>query len=197
MKLDRGIVQQVHRDPARQALVAGLAHFAGRTGAVLVAEGVETEAEARQLRRLGVTLGQGYRLGRPVRATRVAVLPTGLSRPPATARTGARASDPSIVDGDLAHAVNLGSTLAAALHEAGIPGVTELRALGSAAAWERLRHGQPRLATGTTLLQLEGAIRGIRITQIPPPERARLRLFAKRGEGSQPAPPKPMTPPTA
>ena len=72
VKLDRAIVQEIHRDPARQALVAGLVHFAAMTDSVLVAEGVETAAEARQLRLLGVALGQGFRLGRPVSAERIA-----------------------------------------------------------------------------------------------------------------------------
>jgi len=65
VKLDRAIVRRVDRDPARQALVAGLVDFATRTGAILIAEGVETEAEVREVHRLGVPLAQGYRLGRP------------------------------------------------------------------------------------------------------------------------------------
>lgn len=193
VKLERGIVRRVHRDPARQALVAGLVHFAGRTGAVLVAEGVETEAEARQLGRLGVTLGQGYRLGRPVFATGVASAPTGLARPPVSARAGAR-----VADDDLARAVNVGPTLGAALRRAGIGNLTELRRLGSVAAWERLGRIQPSLATGATLLRLEGATRGIRVTQLPTAERARLRLLAKGDrEGAQPASSTRRTPPTA
>src|SRR5439155_21448790 len=67
VKLDRTIVHAIGHDPARQALVAGMAHFAGRTGAPLIGEGVETEAEARDLVRRGVLLGQGYHLGRPGR----------------------------------------------------------------------------------------------------------------------------------
>ena len=69
VKLDRGIVRQIHRDPARQALVAGMVHFAGKTGAILVAEGIETDPEAYEIQRLGVTLAQGYRLGRPAPAS--------------------------------------------------------------------------------------------------------------------------------
>ena len=52
----------------RQALIAGMVHFANETGCVLVAEGIETEAERRALRRLGVSFGQGFLLGRPAPA---------------------------------------------------------------------------------------------------------------------------------
>jgi len=41
-------------------------YFAGQTGCQLLAEGIEVEEERSTLRRLGVTLGQGYLLGRPV-----------------------------------------------------------------------------------------------------------------------------------
>ncbi|MEX1172797.1 MAG: EAL domain-containing protein, partial [Chloroflexota bacterium] len=187
VKLDRGIVRQIHRDPARQALVAGLVHFAAKTQAILVAEGVETEAEARDLRRLGVTLAQGYRLGRPALAGRVTP-PLATVVCPAhvmPARDDGRRSAPATAD-DIGHAVNIGVTLAAALREVGLTSVADLRALGALAAWERLRQDRPRLASGTTLLQLEGATRGIRVTQLSPAERARLRLFVRLGrEGPQ------------
>lgn len=65
VKLDIGLVRDIDHDLARQALAAGLVHFATQTGIVLVAEGVETEAEAQTLRVLGVRLGQGYLFGRP------------------------------------------------------------------------------------------------------------------------------------
>lgn len=65
VKLDRGLVARIHADPARQALVAGLVHFAGRVGLRLIAEGVETQADRRTLLRLGVRIGQGYLFGRP------------------------------------------------------------------------------------------------------------------------------------
>ena len=65
VKLDRGWVNGIDSDPARQALVAGLESFASRTGSTLIAEGVETEAELETLKGLRVDLGQGYLLGRP------------------------------------------------------------------------------------------------------------------------------------
>jgi EAL domain-containing protein (putative c-di-GMP-specific phosphodiesterase class I) len=65
VKLDRGWITGIDTDPARQALVAGLESFASRTGSMLIAEGIETEAELDTVRGLRVELGQGFLLGRP------------------------------------------------------------------------------------------------------------------------------------
>ena len=67
IKLDITLVRGIEGDPGRQALVAGMVHFARQTGSTLLAEGIETPAEARLLRELGVDLGQGYLFGRPER----------------------------------------------------------------------------------------------------------------------------------
>jgi EAL domain-containing protein (putative c-di-GMP-specific phosphodiesterase class I)/FixJ family two-component response regulator len=66
MKLDSEWVRGLSGDVARQALVAGLASFADSTGTRLIAEGIETEEELAAVRRLGIRLGQGYLLGRPI-----------------------------------------------------------------------------------------------------------------------------------
>jgi EAL domain-containing protein (putative c-di-GMP-specific phosphodiesterase class I) len=60
IKLDLALVRDIDTDPARQALAAGMRHFAALTGTTLIAEGVETEGEARSIRQLGVELAQGY-----------------------------------------------------------------------------------------------------------------------------------------
>jgi EAL domain-containing protein (putative c-di-GMP-specific phosphodiesterase class I) len=65
VKLDRSWVCDIHIDPTRQALVAGLSHFARTTGCELVAEGIESESEREMLTELDVSLGQGYLLGAP------------------------------------------------------------------------------------------------------------------------------------
>jgi EAL domain-containing protein (putative c-di-GMP-specific phosphodiesterase class I)/CheY-like chemotaxis protein len=65
VKLDISIVRDVDRDPARQALVAGLMHFSEKTPCAVIAEGIETNEELETLRSLGVSIGQGYLLGRP------------------------------------------------------------------------------------------------------------------------------------
>lgn len=81
VKLDIALVRAIERDPARQALVAGMVYFAVQTGCQLIAEGIETTAERNTLRSLGVNLGQGYLLGRPEPA------PAG-EREPARRRSG-------------------------------------------------------------------------------------------------------------
>lgn len=68
IKVDAGLVRGVDGDPSRQALIVALLHFAGATGAEVIAEGIETDAELAVLRRLGVGLGQGYLLARPAPA---------------------------------------------------------------------------------------------------------------------------------
>jgi EAL domain-containing protein (putative c-di-GMP-specific phosphodiesterase class I)/CheY-like chemotaxis protein len=65
IKLDITWVRGIDDDPARQALVAGIHHFATLTNCRIVAEGVETEAETAALRRLGVDFGQGFLYGHP------------------------------------------------------------------------------------------------------------------------------------
>lgn len=69
VKLDIGLVREIDHDDVRQALVAGIVYFAKKSGCQLIAEGIETPGERDQLRSLGVDLGQGYLLGRPVPST--------------------------------------------------------------------------------------------------------------------------------
>jgi EAL domain-containing protein (putative c-di-GMP-specific phosphodiesterase class I)/DNA-binding response OmpR family regulator len=65
VKLDASLVHDIHTDPARQALVAGIEYFATETDCRLIAEGIEQDDELEVLSRLDVELGQGYLLGRP------------------------------------------------------------------------------------------------------------------------------------
>ncbi len=65
IKLDISLVRGVDADPSKASLCTALAAFAHATGAVLVAEGVETPAEALAVERLGADLAQGYFFGRP------------------------------------------------------------------------------------------------------------------------------------
>jgi EAL domain-containing protein (putative c-di-GMP-specific phosphodiesterase class I) len=67
VKLDVSLIREVDSDVARRSLVSGLCHFTAEIGAVCVAEGVETDAQARALRELGVGFGQGWHLGPPRR----------------------------------------------------------------------------------------------------------------------------------
>jgi EAL domain-containing protein (putative c-di-GMP-specific phosphodiesterase class I) len=68
VKLDMGWIRGIEADRSRQALVAGLQLFATQSGGTLIAEGIETEAELKTLRDIGVDMGQGYFIGRPAPA---------------------------------------------------------------------------------------------------------------------------------
>ena len=79
--------------------MAGLVHFAARTGSQVIAEGIETEAERAMVAELGVTLGQGYLLARPASVETV-----GGGPETATARRG------STEDGEPDQASDVGSS---------------------------------------------------------------------------------------
>ncbi|RZU51431.1 EAL domain-containing protein (putative c-di-GMP-specific phosphodiesterase class I) [Krasilnikovia cinnamomea] len=63
IKLDRSIVAGIADDTVLSVVTHALAELAGVTGARLVAEGIETEADATALEGLGVDLGQGWHFG--------------------------------------------------------------------------------------------------------------------------------------
>lgn len=65
IKLDISLTRGIDGDTGRLAMSAALVTFAERTGCMVVAEGVETQAELETLRNIGVHFGQGYLLGRP------------------------------------------------------------------------------------------------------------------------------------
>ena len=85
IKLDMCLTRHIDADAARRSLASALVRFASETGALLVAEGIETEAELLTLRALGVQLGQGYLLGRPFTLGDAMVLTTQNSADPARA----------------------------------------------------------------------------------------------------------------
>lgn len=65
LKLDRTLVRGIDRDPSQRLLIDALTGYAQRTGAEIVAEGIETESELEVIRALGISYGQGYLLARP------------------------------------------------------------------------------------------------------------------------------------
>jgi EAL domain-containing protein (putative c-di-GMP-specific phosphodiesterase class I)/DNA-binding NarL/FixJ family response regulator len=67
LKLDMVLCRDV-REPARAALARALVSFAQETGSVVIAEGIEQRDDLEALRELGVEMGQGYLLSRPVAA---------------------------------------------------------------------------------------------------------------------------------
>jgi EAL domain-containing protein (putative c-di-GMP-specific phosphodiesterase class I) len=74
IKIDMSIVRNCDTEQRKQRLIDLLAKFSDATGALMVAEGVETEAEAAVLRKCGAHLLQGYLFHKPEIG-----LPRGLS----------------------------------------------------------------------------------------------------------------------
>jgi EAL domain-containing protein (putative c-di-GMP-specific phosphodiesterase class I) len=65
VKLDRALVQDLHRRPRQQKLVAIVVHLCNELGATVVAEGIETYNEFRAVRDSGAEYGQGFLFARP------------------------------------------------------------------------------------------------------------------------------------
>src|SRR3954451_8930017 len=103
IKLDRSLIEGVHSDSAKAALVEFFVMFARRVGAGVCTEGIETLEELRELINLGVSYGQGYLLGRPaepwpeVSPEITRALATGaLKAHPAQRRGGVTPARPSV-----------------------------------------------------------------------------------------------------
>jgi EAL domain-containing protein (putative c-di-GMP-specific phosphodiesterase class I) len=65
VKLDIQLVRSIDSNGPRQAIVRALVQACDDLGIDVLAEGVETQAEQRWFRRVGVRLFQGYLYGRP------------------------------------------------------------------------------------------------------------------------------------
>jgi diguanylate cyclase (GGDEF)-like protein len=65
VKIDLSLVQRGVLQESSLAVLRGLREMARRSGATVVAEGVETPEQLVALRRLGISAAQGYLLGRP------------------------------------------------------------------------------------------------------------------------------------
>ena len=60
IKLDMALIRNIHLNPARQTILAGLVFIARTMGVAILAEGVESREEMIVLRAAGVRLFQGY-----------------------------------------------------------------------------------------------------------------------------------------
>ena len=65
IKIDMDLVQDIARDPVKQAIVEGVVVMARRLGLELIAEGIEQIEDLRLLVDLGVRYHQGFLLARP------------------------------------------------------------------------------------------------------------------------------------
>jgi diguanylate cyclase (GGDEF)-like protein len=68
LKIDRSFVDRLGRDPEATTIVEMIIGVAGTLNLLVIAEGVENEAQADELQQLGCTLFQGYHFGRPAPA---------------------------------------------------------------------------------------------------------------------------------
>lgn len=65
VKIDRFFIHDIASDPLKFEAVRAMQHFANASGAKLVAEGIENEADLIVVRDMGIGCGQGYFFGRP------------------------------------------------------------------------------------------------------------------------------------
>lgn len=65
LKVDLSLVQRSGAEGPSNAVLGSVVELATRTGALVVAEGVEQARQVDALRALGIEAGQGYHLGRP------------------------------------------------------------------------------------------------------------------------------------
>jgi diguanylate cyclase (GGDEF)-like protein len=65
IKIDMHFVQGVDHDPIKLQFLKSIQHIADSCETRVIAEGVETEAELRVVKDLGIALGQGYFIARP------------------------------------------------------------------------------------------------------------------------------------
>ncbi len=65
IKLDRSLIQDIHKDGPKQAFVSGLVKAAQISKTTILAEGVELWEEAEVLKDMGIELIQGFLLHRP------------------------------------------------------------------------------------------------------------------------------------
>ena len=77
LKIDRSFIAKLGDGPEHDTLVSGIIHLAQGLGLQVVAEGIETETQARRLTELGCRLAQGFHFGRPQQWNRASLTGTG------------------------------------------------------------------------------------------------------------------------
>lgn len=65
VKVDMHFIQGINLDPLKLQFVRSIQEIANKSGARVIAEGIETEAELIAVRDLGIAYGQGYHIARP------------------------------------------------------------------------------------------------------------------------------------
>ena len=65
IKIDMSLIQGIDKDPVKRALIETLVTFADKIGSKIIAEGIESQAQAACLVDIGVHYGQGFYLALP------------------------------------------------------------------------------------------------------------------------------------
>lgn len=65
IKIDMSLIQGIDKDPVKRALIETFVTFADKIGSKIIAEGIESQAQAACLIDIGVHFGQGFYLARP------------------------------------------------------------------------------------------------------------------------------------
>jgi EAL domain-containing protein (putative c-di-GMP-specific phosphodiesterase class I) len=125
LKLDRSLVDGVHDDPHRFALLDALISFAATTNAAVCAEGVESLDDLAVLAELDVTYAQGWALARPD-APWAVLVPQAASAASAEVRIGMRVPrSPAEPDGS----TTLGDLIERLTRVASVDDVSEVAAM--------------------------------------------------------------------
>jgi EAL domain-containing protein (putative c-di-GMP-specific phosphodiesterase class I) len=66
IKLDISLTRNIHAEPSVLAMAKALVAFSRETGSQTLSEGIEQEVELEALQRLGIDMGQGYLMARPM-----------------------------------------------------------------------------------------------------------------------------------
>ena len=74
LKIDKSFIKDLSRSAADQSIVRSLIHLGRDLGYTTVAEGIEVQAEAELLRRIGCERGQGFLFHKPMPKRDVDVL---------------------------------------------------------------------------------------------------------------------------
>src|SRR3954464_13607738 len=127
IKMDQSITRDIDTDPARRALATALVIFAGEVGAVVVAEGAETDSELRALKDAGIDRAQGFAISAA----------QSLPMAPFTLRPMPRLVEDPFETPDAHGWVDLDATVAITAH--GLLGATS--AIETALSLIRQRHG--------------------------------------------------------
>ncbi|MDI1363184.1 GGDEF domain-containing protein [Methylotenera sp.] len=65
VKVDKHFIHNIHLDPVKMQFARSIQEIAAKSGALVIAEGIEIQDELMAIRDLGITYGQGYHIGRP------------------------------------------------------------------------------------------------------------------------------------